>query len=110
MILFADYIVLLGSKWAPAAGAVRFLAVYGFFLSLILSTLQVLKAVGRTNLVFIGRGLHMATLTAVLIATAHAGITVVALDQALVGGESPSLPACGQSVTRRCNSLRCAEL
>ena len=36
MILFADYIVLLGSKWAPAAGAVRFLAVYGFFLSLIL--------------------------------------------------------------------------
>ena len=84
LVLFANDIVLLGSKWAPAAGAVRFLAVYGFFLSLIFSTLQVLKAVGRTDLVFVGRGLHLAALTIVLIGTVQAGITVVALDQALV--------------------------
>ena len=84
LALFADHIVILGSKWAPAAGAVRFLAIYGFFLSLILSVLQVLKAVGRANLVFVGRGLHLVTLTAVLIGTAQGGITVVALDQALV--------------------------
>jgi O-antigen/teichoic acid export membrane protein len=84
LVLFADHIVLLGSKWAPAAGSVRFLAIYAFFLSLILSALQVLKAVGRANLVFVGRGLHLATLTAVLIGTAQAGITVVALDQAVV--------------------------
>jgi O-antigen/teichoic acid export membrane protein len=84
LVLFADHIVILGSKWAPAAGAVRFLAVYGFFLSLTLSALQVLKAVGRANLVFVGRGLHLATLTAVLIGTVQGGITVVALDQALV--------------------------
>ena len=84
LALFAGHIVILGSKWAPAAGAVRFLAIYGFFLSLILSVLQVLKAVGRTNLVFVGRGLHLVTLTAVLIGTAQGGITVVALDQALV--------------------------
>ena len=83
-MLFANDIVLLGSKWAPAAGAVRFLAVYGFFLSLIFSALQVLKAVGRANLVFVGRGLHLATLTVVLILTVQGGITVVALDQALV--------------------------
>jgi O-antigen/teichoic acid export membrane protein len=84
LVLFADQIVILGSKWAPAVGAVRFLAIYGFFLSLILSALQVLKAVGRANLVFVGRGLHLAMLTAVLILTAQVGITVVALDQALV--------------------------
>jgi O-antigen/teichoic acid export membrane protein len=84
LVLFADHIVILGSKWAPAVGAVRFLAVYGFFLSLIFSALQVLKAVGRANLVFVGRGLHLATLTAVLIGTVQGGITVVALDQALV--------------------------
>jgi PST family polysaccharide transporter len=84
LVLFADDIALLGSKWAPAAGAVRFLAVYAFFLSAILSNLQVLKAVGRTDLVFLGRGLHLAILTAVLIATVSAGITVVALDQAVV--------------------------
>lgn len=84
LVLFADHIVVLGSKWAPAAGAVRFLAIYGFFLSLILSVLQVLKAVGHANLVFVGRALHLATLTAVLIGTAQAGITVVALDEALV--------------------------
>ena len=84
LVLFADHIVLLGSKWAPAAGAVRFLAIYGFFISLILSVLQVLKAVGRSNLVFVARGLHLAALTAVLIGTVQAGITVVALDQALV--------------------------
>jgi O-antigen/teichoic acid export membrane protein len=84
LVLFANDIVLLGSKWAPAAGAVRFLAVYGFFLSMILSALQVLKAAGRADLVFLGRLLHLAILVAVLIGTVHAGITVVALDQALV--------------------------
>jgi O-antigen/teichoic acid export membrane protein len=84
LVLFAGDIVLLGAKWAPAIGAVRFLAVYGFFLSLILTALQVLKAVGKSNLVFLGRGLHLATLTAVLVVTVRGGITVVALDQALV--------------------------
>jgi PST family polysaccharide transporter len=86
LVLFADEIALLGQKWAPAAGAVRFLALYGFFLSLILSALQVLKAVDRTDLVFLGRFLHLAILTAVLLATVRAGITVVALDQAVVAG------------------------
>jgi PST family polysaccharide transporter len=84
LALFANEVVLLGSKWAPAAEAVRFLAIYAFFLSLIFSALQVLKAVGRPNLVFAGRSLHLATLTVLLIATAQGGITVVALDQALV--------------------------
>ncbi len=85
LVLFAGDISLLGGKWAPAAPAVRFLALYGLFLSLTLSALQVLKAVGRADLVFLGRGLHLAVLTAVLICTVHFGITVVALDQALVG-------------------------
>lgn len=86
LVLFAGDIALLGQKWAPAAGAVRFLAVYGLFLSLTLSALQVLKAVGRTDLVLLGRGLHLAALTALLIVTIHGGITVVAIDQALVAG------------------------
>jgi O-antigen/teichoic acid export membrane protein/O-antigen ligase len=84
LVLFAGDIALLGGKWAPAVGAVRFLAVYGFFLSVILSALQILKAVGRTDLVFFGRGCHLAVLTAVLILTVRGGITVVALDQAVV--------------------------
>jgi O-antigen/teichoic acid export membrane protein/O-antigen ligase len=84
LVLFAGDIALLGHKWAPATGAVRFLAVYGLFLSLILSALEVLKAVGRPNLVFLARGLHLAVLTVVLIATVHLGITVVAFDQAVV--------------------------
>jgi O-antigen/teichoic acid export membrane protein len=84
LVLFASNIALLGSKWAPATNAVRFLALYGFFLSIILSALQVLKAVGRSNLVFGGRGLHLVTLAVVLILTVRGGITVVALDQALV--------------------------
>ncbi len=84
LVLFAGDITLLGNKWAAAAGAVRFLAAYGFFLSLILSALQVLKAVGRSDLVFFGRGLHLVILAAVLIGTVRGGITVVALDQALV--------------------------
>jgi O-antigen/teichoic acid export membrane protein len=84
LVLFAGDISLLGHKWAPAAPAVRFLALYGLFLSLTLSALQVLKAVGRADLVFLGRGLHLVILTAVLIFTVHLGITVVAIDQALV--------------------------
>jgi O-antigen/teichoic acid export membrane protein len=84
LVLFAGDIGLLGHKWAPAVGAVRFLAVYGFFLSAILGALQILKAVGRTDLVFFGRGAHLAVLTAVLVLTVRGGITVVALDQAVV--------------------------
>lgn len=84
LVLFANDIVLLGSKWAPAAGAVRFLAVYGFFLSMILSALQVLKAVGRADLVFLARLLHLVLLVTVLVVTIRAGITAVALDQAVV--------------------------
>lgn len=84
LVLFANEIALLGGKWAPAAGPIRFLALYGFFLSLILSALQVLKAVDRTDLVFLGRFLHLAILTAVILATVRKGITVVALDQAIV--------------------------
>jgi O-antigen/teichoic acid export membrane protein/O-antigen ligase len=84
LVLFAGDIGLLGHKWAPAVGAVRFLAVYGFFLSAILSSLQILKAVGRPDLVFRARAVHLAVLTAVLILTVKGGITVVALDQAVV--------------------------
>jgi len=84
LVLFAGDITLLGSKWAPATGAVRFLAVYGLFLTLTLSALQVLKAVGRSDLVLLGRVLHLAVLAAVLVGTVSAGITVVALDQAVV--------------------------
>jgi O-antigen/teichoic acid export membrane protein len=83
LVLFANDIVLLGVKWAPAAGAVRFLAIYAFFLSMILTALQVLKVMGRTDLVFMGRLLHLALLTGLLAFTIHAGITVVALDQAV---------------------------
>jgi len=86
LLLFAGDIALLGAKWAPATGAVRFLAVYGLFLALILSSLEVLKAVGRTDLVFASRCIHLALLTAVLLATVRFGITVVALDQAWVAG------------------------
>jgi len=84
LVLFAGDVALLGSKWAPATGAVRLLAVYGLFLSLILSALEVLKAIGRTDLVFLARALHLLTLTTVLILTVRSGITVVALDQAVV--------------------------
>jgi O-antigen/teichoic acid export membrane protein len=84
LVLFAGDITLLGQRWAPATGALRFLAVYGLFLSVILGSLQVLKAVGRSDLVLFGRGLHLAILTVVLLCTVHGGITVVALDQALV--------------------------
>jgi O-antigen/teichoic acid export membrane protein len=86
LVLFAGDITLLGDKWAPAVGAIRFLAIYGFFLSLILSALQVLKAVGRPDLVFRTRLLHLILLSTVILATVRFGITVVALDQAVVAG------------------------
>ena len=57
---------------------------YGLFLSIILTALQVLKAVGRSDLVLLGRGLHLAVLTAVIVCTVQGGITAVAMDQAFV--------------------------
>ncbi len=107
LVLFANHIVLLGSKWAPATGAVRFLAIYAFFLSLILSGLQVVKAVGRANLVLVGRGLHLVILTAALIWTVHGGITSVALTQAVVAA-GIAVVVCLWTV--RYTSLRLASL
>jgi O-antigen/teichoic acid export membrane protein/SAM-dependent methyltransferase len=101
LALFAGDIALLGHKWAPAAGAVRFLAVYGFFLALILSALQVFKATGRSDLVFASRGLHLVILTAVLIGTVRDGITVVALDQAVVASVIAAA-SCAWIVRRAC--------
>jgi O-antigen/teichoic acid export membrane protein len=86
LVLFATDITLLGHKWAPATGALRGLAVYGLFLAMVLGSLQVLKAVGRSDLVLLGRGVHLAILTAVILFTVHHGITIVGLDQALVAG------------------------
>src|SRR5262249_52562925 len=84
-----------------------FLAVYAFFLSAILSAFQVLKAVGRTDLVFLGTGLHLVILTAVLIGTVRAGITVVALDQA-VGAAGIAAITCWWAVRQA--GLRPAEV
>jgi O-antigen/teichoic acid export membrane protein len=86
LVLFATDITLLGHKWAPATGALRGLAVYGLFLAMVLGSLQVLKAIGRSDLVLLGRGVHLAILTVVILCTVHHGITVVGLDQALVAG------------------------
>jgi O-antigen/teichoic acid export membrane protein len=84
LALFANDIALLGDKWIPATGAVRYLAIYGLFLSIILTALQVIKATGRSDLVLLGRVLHLAVLAAVIIGTVRGGITAVAMDQAFV--------------------------
>jgi O-antigen/teichoic acid export membrane protein/SAM-dependent methyltransferase len=107
LVLFAGDITVLGEKWAPATGAVQFLAVYALFLSLILTALQVLKAVGRSDLVFASRIVHLAILTGVLLATVHGGITVVAADQAVVAGVI-ALAACACTV--RYGQLRLAAI
>jgi O-antigen/teichoic acid export membrane protein len=84
LVLFANDVVLLGHKWAPAVPAIRWLAVYGLFLSVINSLQAALKAVGRPSLVLASRTLHLVVLASVLGATASYGITVVSFDQAVV--------------------------
>ncbi len=84
LLLFAGQVTLLGHKWAPAVGAIRLLAVYGLILSVINTGQAALKAAGTPGRVLSTRLLHLGLLTVVLVATTSYGITVVALDQALV--------------------------
>jgi O-antigen/teichoic acid export membrane protein len=86
LFLMAGHIVLLGSRWAPAAGVVRALAVYGLLLSLVDSAMASLRALGRPGLTLIGRLLHLVALATIILLTVRRGITAVGIDQALVAG------------------------
>jgi PST family polysaccharide transporter len=86
LVLLAGRIVLLGDQWAPAAGSLRALAVYGILLSLGDSALNALRALGRPGLGLAVRALHLVTLGILIGFTASRGITVVAVDRVLVAG------------------------
>jgi O-antigen/teichoic acid export membrane protein len=84
--LLAGHIVLLGDRWAPAAGPLRALAVYGILLSLGDSALFALRALGRPGLGLALKALHLVVAGTLIGFTASRGITVVAVDQLLAAG------------------------
>jgi O-antigen/teichoic acid export membrane protein len=84
--LLAGHIVLVGDRWAPAAGPLRVLALYGILLSLGDSALFALRALGRAGLGLALKALHLVVAGTLIGFTASRGITVVAVDQLLAAG------------------------
>jgi O-antigen/teichoic acid export membrane protein len=89
--LLAGHIVLLGDRWAPAAGPLRILALYGILLSLGDGALFALRALGRAGLGLGLKALHLVVAGTLIGFTASRGITVVALDQLLAAGFIPAI-------------------
>jgi O-antigen/teichoic acid export membrane protein len=84
MAALAPHIELLGEKWDGAVGPIRALAIYGLLLSFSQGGQTVLRAVGRPDLNFRTRALHVATLAAALLVVTREGVTAVSIAQAAV--------------------------
>jgi O-antigen/teichoic acid export membrane protein len=85
MAVFARQVELLGTKWAPAVGVVRWLAVYAALLALVQFVYTALNAVGNPGATLSLRLLHLVTLLVVLPIAVRHGIETVAIGQ-VIGG------------------------
>jgi O-antigen/teichoic acid export membrane protein len=83
--VLAPHITLLGPAWAPAVPVIRWLAVYGVLLCTAQAGQTVLRAVGRPDLAFVSRLVHLAALTAALLTLTRNGVTWVGVAQVVAG-------------------------
>ncbi len=79
--LVADQLELLGEKWEPAVGVVRWLMAYAAILSAGQMVQVALNSAGRPRSTFGLRLLHVAALTMCLLVLARHGIVPVAIGQ-----------------------------
>ena len=84
LVVFAPSITLLGSKWLPAVGVLRWLAVFVLFYSLAQTAMVLLKAIGRPALTLACSALHLGLLVVGLLVSVHHGLAWVGITQALV--------------------------
>jgi O-antigen/teichoic acid export membrane protein len=82
--LLADGVVLLGTRWAPAAPALVLLCAYGLAISLLQSWYQVIKAAGQPRRYLLLETAHLATLLSGLLLVTRYGMVAVAAAQAVV--------------------------
>jgi O-antigen/teichoic acid export membrane protein/O-antigen ligase len=85
VLVFAPQLELLGSQWAPAVPALRWLAAYGLVLSALELLLVSLKSVGRTSDVLGLSALHLGVLLVLLVLYVDRGVTAAAAAQFAAG-------------------------
>jgi O-antigen/teichoic acid export membrane protein len=81
LAVLADRVVLLGSRWADAAGPLVLLAGYGCAISLLQIWYQAVKATGHARRYLALEGTHLVLLATGLGLLTHAGIGAVAAVQ-----------------------------
>lgn len=96
ILLLAPQLELLGTKWAPAVPALRWLAVYGLLLGVVRLLQTVMNAIGRPRDAFAISGLHLVLLVMLLAVTTERGIDWVGGAQ--VAAALIVLVACGTVV------------
>jgi O-antigen/teichoic acid export membrane protein len=91
MAMLAPQLELLGTQWAPAVPAVRWLSVYGLLLSVVQLGTAPLNAVSRTRDTFLAGLTHLLLLAVALLLLARHGVTAVSAGQAAVAAAAAVL-------------------
>jgi O-antigen/teichoic acid export membrane protein len=81
--LLADRVVVLGQRWAPAAGPLAVLCCYGLGISLLHTWYQALKAAGHARAYLALEVAHLAVLVVGLVVATPHGVLAVAVAQAV---------------------------
>lgn len=92
--VLADRVVLLGQRWAPAAGALVLLCGYGLALSLNHIWCEAIRATGHTGRFLALQAAHLATLVVALLVLTPHGVTAAAGGHAVVGAVMVVLTWC----------------
>lgn len=82
LVVFAPSITLLGDKWLPAVGVVRWLGVFVLLYSLEQSAQVALKAVGRPGRLFAASALHLGLLSVAVAVAVQFAVVWVGVAQA----------------------------
>ncbi|MBB5851307.1 oligosaccharide flippase family protein [Amycolatopsis umgeniensis] len=81
LAVLADRVVLLGARWADAAGPLTLLAGYGLGICLLQIWYQAVKATGHARRYLVLECVHLLLFAAGLVSSARLGITAVAAVQ-----------------------------
>ncbi|GAB2777570.1 oligosaccharide flippase family protein [Amycolatopsis magusensis] len=81
--VLGDRVVLLGERWAPAAGPLVALCFYGLAISLLHGWYEAIRATGRTRLYLALQAGHLLVLVVMLVLLTRHGVLAAAVAQAV---------------------------
>jgi PST family polysaccharide transporter len=91
LALFAPAVTLLGDEWRDGVEALRWLALFCLFTSVVTLTVFGLKGIGLPRRAFAVSGLHLGVLTGLLLAVAGRGLDAVSVARVAAASAAAAL-------------------